>query len=129
VAGRPRPRTLLVFGREASSLRNIYVSGGTGFLHDALDAAGGDNVFADIPRESVQASTELILARAPEAIVELRTTELVGAADSARSPWQRLASVPAVRRGRVHALSGDYLVVPGPRMADAVEALARVLHP
>lgn len=129
VAGRPRPRTLLVFGRDPSSLRNVYASGGTGFLHDVLVAAGGDNVFADVARESVQASTELILARAPAVIVELRTSELVGGADAGTGPWRRLASVPAVRDGRVHALSGDYLVVPGPRMAAAVEALSGVLHP
>lgn len=129
VAGRPRPRTLLVFGREPSSLRNLYASGGTGFLHDVLVAAGGDNVFADVARESVQASTELVLARAPSVIVELRTSELVGSGDHGTGPWRRLASVPAVRDGRVHSLSGDYLVVPGPRLAGAVEALARVLHP
>jgi ABC-type Fe3+-hydroxamate transport system substrate-binding protein len=40
--------SLLVFGRERGALRNIYVSGGRGFLHDALEAAGGVNVFADI---------------------------------------------------------------------------------
>jgi iron complex transport system substrate-binding protein len=128
-AGRPRPRTLLVFGRDPGSLRNVYASGGTGFLHDALQAAGGDNVFADVARESVQVSTELILARAPEVIVELRTSALLTETGGHTAPWQRLASVPAVRRGRVHVLSGDYLVVPGPRMADAVEALARALRP
>ena len=32
VAGRRRPRTLLVFERDRSSLRNIYASGGYGFL-------------------------------------------------------------------------------------------------
>ena len=55
VAGRPRPRTLLVFEREPASLQNIYASGGYGFLHDMLDVAGGDNVFGDIKQQSVQA--------------------------------------------------------------------------
>ena len=32
VRGRPRPRTLLVFGRERLALRGIYASGGIGFL-------------------------------------------------------------------------------------------------
>ena len=31
VDGRPRPRTLLVFGREPGTLRNMYASGGRGF--------------------------------------------------------------------------------------------------
>src|SRR4051794_8619741 len=43
-----KPKTLLVFGRDAMALRGIYASGGVGFLHDMLEAAGGDNVFADV---------------------------------------------------------------------------------
>ena len=62
---------LLVFGREPLALRNIYASGGVGFLHDLIEVAGGTNVFADVRRESVQATTELILARAPEVIRSL----------------------------------------------------------
>ena len=42
VAGRRRPRTLLVFERESMALRGIYASGGIGFIHDMLEAAGGD---------------------------------------------------------------------------------------
>ena len=45
-----------MFGREPGSLRNIYASGGRGFLHDMLVAAGGEDVFDDIDRESVQAT-------------------------------------------------------------------------
>lgn len=127
----PRVRTLLVFGREAGSLRNIYVSGGRGFLHDMLVAAGGDNVMADVAQESVQASTELILTRAPDVILELRDR---GALPEDRlqalaGDWSRLASVPAVRQKRVHIVSGTGLTVPGPRVAAAIERLAAVLHP
>jgi iron complex transport system substrate-binding protein len=130
VKGRPRPRTLLVFGREPGALRNIYASGGRGFLHDMLEAAGGDNVFADIDREAVQATSETILARQPQVILELRTTALTAPRAEAleRKAWSALSAVPAVRDGRVHLLSGDDLVVPGPRVADAVERLANALH-
>src|SRR5262249_35121786 len=72
VAGRPRARTLLVFGRERMALRGIYASGGVGFLHDMLVTAGGEDVFADIKAESVQASTEQIIARRPDVILEVR---------------------------------------------------------
>ncbi len=36
-----------------------------------LDAAGGTNVFADVQRQSLQATTEMVIARAPEVIVEI----------------------------------------------------------
>lgn len=130
-SGAPRPRTLLVFGRETGALRNVYAAGGRGFLHDMLVAAGGENVFADVARESVQATTEVMLTRAPEVILEVREGPILDAAAQARlaSDWARLASIPAVRAKRVHVVSGDGLVVPGPRVAAAVEALARALHP
>src|SRR5205814_4548758 len=67
-----RPKTLLVFEREKRSLRNIYASGGTGFLHDMVEAAGGSDVLADIHRQSVMMSTEMVLDRAPDIIIELR---------------------------------------------------------
>jgi len=130
-AGGRRPRTLLVFGRERGSLRNIYASGGRGFLHDMLEAAGGANVFADIDRESVQATTELILARAPDAIIEVRSADVLTDAEAASEAeaWSALSSVPAVRQRRVEVLTGRGLTVPGPRVAEVVERMSRALHP
>lgn len=129
-AGLARPRTLLVFGRERGALRNIYASGGRGFLHDMLEAAGGANVFADVDRESVQATTELILARAPEVILEVRSADILTADEAAReaASWAPLASVPAVKRQRVVVLTGRGLTVPGPRVADVVQRMAEALR-
>lgn len=131
VAGRARPRVLMVIGREPGALRNIYASGGRGFLHDMLTAAGGDNVFGDVAREAVQATTELVLARRPEVIVELRTAPLTGRGtmERERAVWNALGAVPAVARGRVFLLEGDDLVVPGPRVGQGTVRLARLLHP
>jgi iron complex transport system substrate-binding protein len=126
-----RPRTLLVFSRLPQSLQQMYVSGGIGFLADLIDIAGGANVFAAVSRESVQPSHELLLARAPEAIVEIHATGMMATEGvlRERSVWTPLASIPAVRSGRIHFLDGSYLVVPGPRVGQAAEALARALHP
>jgi iron complex transport system substrate-binding protein len=131
VKGRPKPRTLLVFERDPASLRGVYVSGGVGFLHDMLEIAGGVNVFADVARESVQPSVETMLARGPEAILEVRVKGLLAPTDiaEAKRVWGALASAPAVQRGRIQILYGDHLVVPGPRVVQGTEAFARALHP
>jgi len=131
VRGRPKPKTLLVFERDPASLRSVYVSGGVGFLHDMLGIAGGVNVFADVARESVQPSIETMLARSPEVILEVRATGLLAAADVAQAKrvWGALASVPAVKQGRIEVLTGEHLVVPGPRVVQGTEAFARALHP
>jgi iron complex transport system substrate-binding protein len=130
VRGRPVPRTLLVFERQPGTLREIYVSGGVGFLNDMLETAGGRNVFADVAREAVQPSIETVLARAPEVILEVGAAGLIDRNQPAyRDPWSALSSVPAVKNRRVHRLTGAYLVVPGPRLGMAAEAFARALHP
>jgi len=129
VAGRPRPRTLIVFGREEASMRGLYVSGGIGFLHDMLDVAGGTNVMADVKREGLQLSLEQLLARAPDVVIELRVTERWSPERQARerAAWQSV-SIPAARAGRVHLLPDEFLTVPGPRVAAAVKVIAGALR-
>jgi len=128
VRGRRRPRTMVVFEHDPGTLRSMFVSGGIGFLHDMLDIAGGEDVFGDVKRESVQPSMETLISRAPEVIVEIRGN-LPSNIDAERRAWLALTTVPAVKNGRVHFLAGEYLVVPGPRVAQGVEAFARTLHP
>jgi iron complex transport system substrate-binding protein len=125
-----KPRVLLVFGRERGSLRNIYASGGRGFLHELLVAAGGVNVFADVAAESVQASSELILARAPEVIIEIRSTDIPSPRerDAEMNAWRTLGSLPAVRSNRLHLITGRDVGVPGPRVGDSAEEFVRLLH-
>jgi iron complex transport system substrate-binding protein len=131
VAGRKRPRTLLVFGREPGALRAIDASGGVGFLADIVSLAGGENVFAGEKREAVRIITETILAAAPEIVIDLHYGRTLSAEqiDRERAVWHTLPALPAVREGRVAILVGDEFVVPGPRLADAAEAIADVLHP
>jgi cobalamin transport system substrate-binding protein len=130
VAGRRRPRTLIVFERESMALRGIYASGGIGFIHDMVEAAGGTNLFADVKRQAVQATTELILARRPDVILDLRGEDIAPETKTRETAvWQALPSVPAVRTGRVYLFGDQRTVVPGPRVAEAIELFARTLHP
>jgi iron complex transport system substrate-binding protein len=128
VAGLPRPRTMLVFGRDGETLRGIYASGGVGFLHDMLAAAGGSNVFDDVMRQSLQVTTELALARAPEVIVEIGA-DTASSSRRSLSAWNALGSVPAVRSKRLYLLTGDGMMNPGPRIAESVRRMAHALHP
>ena len=127
-AGLAHPKTLLVFGRESGSLRNIDASGGVGFLHDMLVTAGGTDALADMRQQSVMMSTEMVLARAPEVIIEIHSPADSAAQNDLRA-WNELPAVPAVRNRRVYSLTGDEFVVPGPRVVAATERLAKTLNP
>ncbi|HEX5216414.1 MAG TPA: ABC transporter substrate-binding protein [Vicinamibacterales bacterium] len=131
VAGRPRPKTALLFGREPGSLRSLFASGGYGFMHDMLETAGGADIFADMKKQSVQTSAEMLLARSPEVIIEVHPAgEWTPARIAAeRKVWNGLPSLPAVKSDRIYILADDRLNTPGPRVADAVRMLADILHP
>lgn len=131
VRDRTKPKVLLVISRQPGTLREIYVSGGVGFLHEMLEIAGGRNVFADVARESAQPSQETILARAPDIVVEVHAEGMFKTSNvqNEKAVWASLSSLPAVRNNRVHVLLGQHLVVPGPRFAGGAEALARTIHP
>ncbi len=127
----PKPRTIVIIEREPETLRGMFASAGVGFLHDMLDAAGAVDVFADVRRQSLQVTAEVVLARAPDAILEIRsgggwTSQRIA---RERAAWQVLASVPAVRSGRVYFLTDEMMSIPGPRVVDAALAIAKALHP
>jgi iron complex transport system substrate-binding protein len=130
VAGRPRPKTVLVFEREPGSLRGLYVGAGIGFMHDMLEAAGGTDAFDDVKRLSLQATAELMLARAPEVIIEVHaSSKPADLLKRETAVWNSLPALPAVRTGRVYLLADDRLTIPGPRVADGIRIMARALHP
>jgi len=131
VAGLRRPRTVLIFGREAGTLRSLFASGGVGFLHDLVELAGGTDVFSDVKREGLQVSTEQLLARAPDLVLELRASEGWDAArlERERLVWHQLPSMPAVKTNRIYILADSSLTIPGPRVVHAARAIKAVLHP
>jgi ABC-type Fe3+-hydroxamate transport system substrate-binding protein len=63
-----------------------------------VEAAGGDNVFSDVKQQSVQATTELILARRPD--VDPGAERGSGGRRHKAQEiglWRALDSLPAVR--------------------------------
>lgn len=122
VAARPRPRVLYVVWPEP-----LIVPGRGALVSELITLAGGRSVTAEggdgYPRFGIEAA----IAQAPEVILLARH----GAHMSplAREQWERFASLPAVRQGRVHDVDGSLLHRYGPRLVDGLELLARLLHP
>lgn len=116
---------LLVVGRKPGEAAGLVVAGAASFLNELLAAAGGRNVFADNPRNYFDLSEEALIRAAPAAIFEFRPGEPEAAAAEARAAWQRsFPTLPAVRDGRIHVLTADFVLIPGPRMPEIARLLA-----
>jgi iron complex transport system substrate-binding protein len=105
----------------------LIVAGRGSHVDDLVRAAGGENAAGDSPQAYPTYSVERVLARAPDVLVV--GTHSDGAADPAARLAARFPGLAAVKGGRVHALPGELLFRPGPRVVDGVELLAKVLHP
>jgi iron complex transport system substrate-binding protein len=128
----PRKRTMFGIARTTGTLDGIMVAGGSSFVDELMSAAGGDNVFHDASAAYPQVSVEGIIARNPEAIIDLG--EMSGDAVSEQykrsivALWSRLPSLAAVRQKQVFASGSDVYLVPGPRVAEAARAIFKMLH-
>ncbi|HEU5459828.1 MAG TPA: cobalamin-binding protein [Pyrinomonadaceae bacterium] len=108
------------------SAEPLYTIGREAFETDLIRRAGGISVTADVPGAWPRYSDESALAAKPDAII-LPSGGSMGAANS--MVIEALRKSPAVLAGRVYKINGDYLVRPGPRAVDGLEAMARALHP
>jgi ABC-type Fe3+-hydroxamate transport system substrate-binding protein len=122
VAGSPRPRVLYVVWP------NPLIAPGRGTLiSELIQRAGGESVTGADPLPYPRLSLETVVERRPDRIIVGRHGQ--GTVEELLRGWERLGSVSAVREGRVYGVDGDLVHRPGPRMVEALRALARVIHP
>ncbi len=115
-----------VYLETAAAARGAFQTMGTGhYANDALQWAGGRNVFADL-QGSQQVSAEAIFVRDPDVIISLQQVPKDAALIAERPGWH---SLRAVKSGRVVVLERSHKLIPGPRQIEAVEQYARALHP
>ena len=99
-------------------------AGANTFVSEAIELGGGKNIFADVNEEWPLISPEQVLLRKPEWM--LLGNDMLDAAAFLKKPfWQ---NIPAVREGRAVIINADIFYRYGPRLADGVELLAKILH-
>lgn len=131
VADEPKVPTLLVMSREKGEMNQLFSAGSASFVSELLEIAGGQNVFAEIETPYFEASKERVVAKAPEAVLELHPGEDLGPEAKAEyiADWGEMPTLPAVQSGRVRILTGGYLLIPGPRVPQTARRIAEALHP
>jgi iron complex transport system substrate-binding protein len=107
-----------------------YAFGGGSFGDDLIIVAGGTNIFAGDTANGgfPQVSEEDIIKDSPQVIILTEDPQYGGdPTQVAKRPgWSQIA---AVQNHRVYAINPDLAERPGPRMVDALEQLAKDLHP
>lgn len=105
----------------------LYTAGPGTFIDDVIRRAGGTNIAAGATTAYPQLSQEEVVRADPEVII--LADESAGGSPAtvhARQGWSR---VSAVASNRIFAIDPDIASRPGPRIVDALEQIAHILHP
>ena len=103
-----------------------YMSAGAAsFINDVIKAAGGENIFADLPDAYPMVSEESIISRQPAVILIPASTGQAASSVGLRNGW---AEIPAVKGSKVFVVDDNVYTRPGPRVADVVLDLAGLLE-
>ncbi len=101
---------------------------GTGTFQDVLiTLAGGENVVSGL-EGYVTLSLEELVARDPQVMVFSTGPYVTTTAESVaeRAGW---GDISAVANGQIYGIDANWIDRPGPRLVDALEAMAKILHP
>jgi len=106
----------------------LMTAGPSTFIGQMIELAGGRSIFDDVSEEWPQVSAEAVVERNPAVILgpDSHSDQLTADAIAARPGW---SEIDAVQNGRIYLLDGDMVSRPGPRLAQALEEMAKALYP
>jgi iron complex transport system substrate-binding protein len=130
VAGRPRPRVLLVVDRLPGTLRSIYTPTEASFLDELVRIAGGEPVpvtgglggYAGV-------SLEALVHLDPEIVIETIQGVPGRFTEDSMAVWGSLPELAAVRAGRVYAIRDTSVLHPSQRVRETAVRFAELIHP
>ncbi|MGH2620517.1 MAG: ABC transporter substrate-binding protein [Anaerolineales bacterium] len=120
-------RLRVFYEADATDPTAPWTTGSGTFQSVLIDLAGGSNVAGEITGWG-QFSLEQLVAVDPQVIVFTSGPFVPTTSDSlaARPGW---GAISAVADGRVYPIDTNWVDRPGPRLVEALEAMARFIHP
>lgn len=120
---RSKIRTLIVAGRNADELKNMYIVGKKDFLNELLEIAGGVNAYGGTVNYP-NISLEGVIFLNPDLIIEISAHyEGIGAAKVFQL-WEPFTMIPAVRKRQIRVIKESFWLRPGPRVGSIATELA-----
>jgi iron complex transport system substrate-binding protein len=118
--GLPAPRVFMPIWYDP-----ITTIGKNAFITEIIAAAGGRSVTDDLPTEWPQISMEVVLERAPDALLLVRGGKTTLKVLEGRPGW---SSMSAIKEQRAYYVD-DRINLASPMAIDALEDLAKQFHP
>ena len=111
------PRVFVQISKEP-----LFTIGKESYLTDVIAMAYGSSVTREVPTAYPKLSKETAVALNPQVII-------LSDSEDNQEPNDAFKNSQAVKNGQVHKVNADILSRPGPRLVDALEQIAFLLHP
>ena len=120
-----RPRVLMEI--DASDPTKIFTIGPGSFIDTLVTMAGGSNVAHDAKSAYPQLGLEALVAADPQVII--LNDAAFGATPDVVAKRPGWSSLSAVKDHHVYPIDDSLVSRPGPRLADGLLAMAKLIHP
>lgn len=125
IGGRKKARTLIVAGRNADELKNMYIIGKNDFLNDLLEIAGGVNAYQGAVNYP-NISMETVIFLNPDFILEI-SAHYEGISDEkVFQLWRPFKMLLAVQNQQIKIIKQSFWLRPGPRVGLIAEELSKI---
>ena len=127
VAGRPRPKALWVVDSEP-----LRVAGRNTFVNEMIELAGGENAIGQTIHPYPPLGIEQVVGAGVDVIIQPSMTEsrtIQAQQVETENRWSKWPTIPAVQNKQIYVVPPDTVSRLGPRLADGLEMIARLLHP
>lgn len=133
ITGLPRPKVMITMGHSTNSeqVKTIYIAGQHDFFNDLITLAGGQNSYQGDNLKVPSLSIEGIMRLNPQIIIDIfpEASDHNADIEQVKKQWQNLNYVDAVINNRVHIIEENYATIPGPRIFQLLDRMARLIHP
>jgi iron complex transport system substrate-binding protein len=120
-----RPSTF--YELDATDPSNPWTTGSGTFIDYIISQAGGNNAASALQGDYAQLSSEQLIAVNPDIILLADAMYGVTAESVAQRPgWD---VINAVKNNAIYPIDPNMMSVPGPRLVNALEETAKILHP
>ena len=120
-------RPSVFYELDATDPSNPWTAGSGTFIDYIINQAGGSNAASALQGDYAQISSEQLIAVNPDVILLADAPYGTTAESVAERPgWD---VITAVKENALYPIDPNMMSVPGPRLVDALETTAKLLHP
>jgi iron complex transport system substrate-binding protein len=123
ISNKKRPRVFFQIGMDP-----VITVGRHTMISDVIERAGGTNIAGKDTARYPRYSAEGVMAHAPDMLLfaPMATDREF---KKVKRYWEQFPSIPAVKNKKIYPMNTDLIGRASPRIVDAIEQVAKILHP